>query len=75
MLLHYLLQGLFVLVGLVALLAAVFNWDWLFTARNSRFVVSSVGRRKARLLYAVLGVFMVGTGLFFALCLLSAGGR
>ena len=75
MLLHYLLQGLFVLVGLVALLAAVFNWDWLFTARNSRFVVTSVGRRKARLLYAVLGAFMVGTGLFFALCLLSACGR
>ena len=65
MLLHYLLQGLFVLVGLVALLAAVFNWDWLFTARNSRYIVASAGRRKARLFYAVLGLLMMGTGIFF----------
>ena len=72
MLLHYVLQALFVLVGLVAVLAAVFNWDWLFTAHNSRFIVAPAGRRRARLFYAAIGLLMMATGLFFACCLLSA---
>ena len=64
---HYLIQALFVLVGLLALLAALFNWDWFFTAQNTQFVLANVGRKQARLFYAVIGVLMIATGVFFFL--------
>ena len=64
---HYIIQALFVLVGLLALLAALFNWDWFFTAQNTQFVVANVGRKQARLFYAVIGVPMIATGVFFFL--------
>ena len=64
---HYFLQALFVLVGAVALLGAVFNWDWLFTARNSQFIVSNVGRKQARLFYAAIGCVMIASVSFFFL--------
>lgn len=64
---HYLIQGIFVLVGLLAILAALFNWDWFFTANNTQFIVSNVGRRRARLFYAILGVLMIATGVYFFL--------
>ena len=49
---HYIIQGIFVLVGLLALLAALFNWDWFFTAHNTQFIVANAGRNRARLFYA-----------------------
>ncbi|MDM8305623.1 immunity 17 family protein [Phocaeicola salanitronis] len=64
---HYIIQALFVLVGLLALLAALFNWDWFFTAQNTQFVVANVGRKQARLFYAVIGILMIATGVFFFL--------
>lgn len=64
---HYFLQGLFVLVGAVALLGALFNWDWLFTAHNAQFIVNNVGRKQARLFYAAIGCIMIATGIFFFL--------
>lgn len=64
---HYLLQGIFVGIGLLAVLAALFNWDWFFTASNTQFIVSNVGRTRARWFYALLGLMMIGTGVFFFL--------
>lgn len=64
---HYLIQGIFVLVGLLAILAALFNWDWFFTANNTQLIVSNVGRGRARLFYAILGVLMIATGVYFFL--------
>ena len=64
---HYVIQALFVLVGLLALLAALFNWDWFFTAQNTRFIVVNAGRRRARLFYAAIGMLMIATGVFFFL--------
>lgn len=69
MITHYIIQSVFVLVGLMAVLAAIFNWDWFFTAHNSRFIVENVGRLRARLFYAILGLFMIATGVFFFLTL------
>lgn len=62
---HYLLQGIFILVGLLAILAALFNWDWFFTAHNTQFIVNNVGRSRARLFYALLGLLMIATGVYF----------
>ena len=69
MITHYIIQSVFVLVGLMAVLAAVFNWDWFFTANNTRFIVENVSRVRARLFYAVIGLFMIATGVFFFLTL------
>lgn len=62
---HYFVQGLFVLAGIISILAAVLNWDWFFNARNSQVIVRNVGRSRARLFYGVLGLILVGMGIFF----------
>lgn len=63
---HYLLQGIFAAVGLLAILAALFNWDWFFDAHNAHYIVSRFGRQKARLVYAVMGsILIAASGIFF----------
>lgn len=65
MVMHYLIQGIFVLVGLLAVLASLFNWDWFFHAQNTQFIVKNVGRKRARLFYALLGIIMIATAVYF----------
>ncbi len=64
---QYIVQGIFLLAGIVSLLAAIFNWDWFFTAHNARVIVQNVGRRQARWFYGVLGVILMATAVFFSL--------
>ena len=67
MLMHYLIQGIFVLVGLLVVLASLFNWDWFFKAQNTQLLVKNVGRKQARLFYAFLGTLMIATAVYFFL--------
>lgn len=62
---HYFIQGIFVIVGLLAILASLFNWNWFFTAQNTQFIVRNVGRGRARLFYALLGILMIATACYF----------
>ena len=62
---HYTLQFIFILVGLLALLASLFNWNWFFTTRNAQTIVRNVGRNRARLFYGILGVILIGMAIFF----------
>lgn len=64
---HYFVQGLFVVAGLVSLLASVFNWNWFFTAQNAQLIVRNVGRPRARLFYGILGLVMISMAVFFFL--------
>ncbi|MEG1563240.1 MAG: immunity 17 family protein [Bacteroides sp.] len=64
---HYVVQALFVLAGLVALLAALFNWEWFFGARNAQSLVRSVGRGRARWFYGTVGVLCIGMAVYFFL--------
>lgn len=64
---HYVIQGIFALVGALTILASLFNWDWFFTSENTRFLVQKVGRSRARILYALLGVLMIATACYFYL--------
>lgn len=63
---QYFVQGIFAVAGITALLAAILDWNWFFTARNTQFIVQK-GRRQARLFYGVLGVILIGTSIFFFL--------
>lgn len=65
MVMHYVIQGIFVVVGLLAILASLFNWDWFFKAQNTQAIVRNVGRKRARLFYAFLGLLMIGTAVYF----------
>lgn len=62
---HYIVHALFALAGIVSLLASILNWNWFFTARNAQQVVQRVGRRKARLIYGLLGIVFIGMAIFF----------
>ena len=66
---QYFVQSLFALVfalaGILSLLAAVLDWDWFFTAQNTQFIVRSLGRRRARWFYGVLGVVLMVMAVFF----------
>lgn len=67
MTMHYLIQGIFVVVGLIAIGASLFNWDWFFKAQNTQFIVHNVGRKHARFFYALLGGLMIATAIYFFL--------
>ena len=62
---HYLLQAIMLLAGVVSLLAALFNYDWFFCARNAQPVVRYMGRRNARFLYGTMGALLIFSALFF----------
>ena len=64
---HYLIQGIFAIVGLLAIGASLFNWNWFFQSQNTRFIVQNVGRKRARLFYAALGLLMIATAIYFFL--------
>ena len=64
---HYLIQGIFAIVGLLAIGASLFNWSWFFQSQNTRFIVQNVGRKRARLFYAALGLLMIATAVYFFL--------
>ena len=65
MAMHYIIQGIFVVVGLLAILASLFNWDWFFLSQNTQFIVQNVGRKRTRLFYALLGLLMIATAIYF----------
>lgn len=65
MAMHYVLQGLFVLIGLVSFLAACLDWDWFFESRNISMLVRNGSRIKARLFYGAVGLLLMATGCFF----------
>ena len=62
---HYFIITLFALAGVVSVMAAVLDWEWFFTAQNTRFIVRSLGRRRARWCYGLLGVVLVVLAVFF----------
>lgn len=62
---HYIIQLIFILAGTTSLLAALLNWEWFFTAKNTQFIVQNVGRKQARWFYGVLGIILIAMSVFF----------
>lgn len=70
---HHIVQAIFVVAGLVTLLAACLDWEWFFSARNARFLTGRLGRRGARIAYALLGILLMGMGVCFFLLTKEVG--
>lgn len=62
---HYFILGLFALAGIISLLASLLNWGWFFTAHNAQAVVRRIGRTRARIVYGILGLLLIGMAFFF----------
>lgn len=62
---QYIVQGIFAAAGITSLLAAILNWEWFFTTRNTQFIVQNVGRRQARWFYGALGILLIAMSVFF----------
>jgi hypothetical protein len=65
MVLHLIVQVIFFLAGLIALLASLFNWEWFFTTDNIRFLVRKLGRTGARWVYGIIGMVFIAAALYF----------
>lgn len=65
MVLHSIIQTIFVAAGVTALLAAAFNWEWFFASKNAEPVVKRIGRKRSRMLYGAVGAVLVATAVFF----------
>lgn len=63
----YFMIIIFAIAGIIALLAALFNWGWFFTAQNAQYVVKRFGRQKARLIYGALGLVLILMAVYFYL--------
>ena len=72
MIAHYIIQSVFVLVGIMSPMASAYNWEWYFTAHNSQFIVRALGRNKSRIFYAILGLAMIAAGIYFFLSVREA---
>ena len=65
MILHNVVQGIFLLTGTISLLSALFDWEWFFTADNARFAVNKFGRGGARWIYGIIGLLLIAAAIYF----------
>lgn len=65
MVLHSIIQTIFVAAGVTALLAAAFNWEWFFASKNAEPVVKRIGRKRGRLLYGAVGAVLIAAAVVF----------
>ena len=63
----YFMTFIFAIAGIIAFLAASFNWGWFFTAQNAQYVVKLYSRQKARIIYGALGLLLIAMSVFFYL--------
>ncbi len=62
---HHIIQTIFVIAGVITTLAALFDWDWFFTAKNAEFIVKPLGRKRSRIIYGAIGLLFIATAVFF----------
>ncbi len=52
------------LVGVYAIVASCFNWDWFFNNYKAQKWVNLIGRTGARIFYIVLGLLLVAGAIY-----------
>ena len=50
---------LMTIAGAMCIASAIFNWDWFYTNFRASLFVKILGRTGARILYAIIGVFLM----------------
>ena len=50
---------LFVILGILALVASIFNMKWLFTSESGRFFTKLFGKTGARIFYGAVGALVL----------------
>lgn len=59
---EYFILGIFVFLGFLSLLAALFNFEWYFRTSSARTFVHLLGRSGARIFYGLLGIALIACG-------------
>lgn len=57
--LNILASLLFLILGVLSIIASLFNFNWFFTSENVRFFVKLFGRNGTRVFYGVAGVLII----------------
>ena len=58
--------------GVFTIWGAVANWDWFFNDQKAEMLVSMFGRGGARIVFGLLGVFILVAGVLLLLLLIYA---
>ena len=65
MIIHNILQTIFLIGGIVVFLAALLDWEWFFATDNASFLVTRLGRKGARWVYGAIGVIFIAAAIYF----------
>ncbi|WP_052103119.1 MULTISPECIES: Imm17 family immunity protein [Porphyromonas] len=55
---------MFILPGILALSVSILGSKWFFNSHGTKYARQNLGKSGARLLYATLGVLLLGCGLW-----------
>lgn len=58
------LACLFFVSGALSLIAAIAGWNWFFDTYNVKILTGRMRRGLSRLLYALLGLAIIGMGVY-----------
>ncbi len=51
------------IAGLITLVGAVMNWEGMYRSRRAKGIVSVFGLQGARIVYGIVGVFIMGAAI------------
>ena len=54
-------------LGIGLIIGSYYNWDWFMKMWKDADWVEALGRNGARILYAIIGLFVIGIGLLLTL--------
>ncbi len=64
---HFILDALFMGIGLFTAVASITNWNFFFNHRKSQLLIKLLGRNGARIFYSIIGFGFFSVGLLSAL--------
>lgn len=60
---EYIVFSLFILLGVIAGAAGIFNIEWFFTTDQTKFIIKHFGRMGARIIYGIEGLALIACGI------------
>lgn len=58
---------IFLIIGIIAIAASVFNWNWFFNSNGAAMIVQFFNRKGARIFYGITGAAIVAVGFMLLL--------